>query len=203
MYPPGMPADPLLVYLATAGQWVVSADTPAGLTWTWQPAKDLEGAIVDATARTLGNTLKIDATITIPYSASSFFPSPARGNGIALALMIPVFPLATRISSRKRRRLILLAMTLFAFLLMAQSCNAYGSISGSYNFPLPENGFACEIAPENPNLAEMPGSSGQTTIEFTVEDDEGNVESCSTSATVSGIGILKRNGFYTEESLEE
>jgi hypothetical protein len=49
----------------------------------------------------------------------------------------------------------------------------------------------------------MPGSSGHVSIELTMVDDEGNVESCGTSADVTGVGILKRDGFYTQEMFDE
>ena len=117
--------------------------------------------------------------------------------------MIPFFPLVLRIDSRKRRRVTLLVMVIFAFLLMAQSCEAYGSLSGTYSFPLPVEGFVCEVSGDNPNLAEMPGSTGQAGMEITTVDDEGNSETCSFSANVSGLGILKRDGFYTEEMFDE
>lgn len=85
---------------------------------------------------------------------------------------------------------------------MAQSCDVFGSFTGHYTLPIPQEGFACEIPPENPNLAEMPGSSGQVSMQLTVVDDKGVAETCSISATVSGVGILKRDGFYTEEVLQ-
>ena len=202
-YPGGMPADPLLVYMAVGGRWVETSSSAVGREWTWQATQDLEGAIVSATANTYGSALELSVVITVPPSGSSILPSPNRGNGIVLAAMIPFFPLVLRIDSRKRRRVTLLVMVIFAFLLMAQSCEAYGSLSGTYSFPLPVEGFVCEVSGDNPNLAEMPGSTGQAGMEITTVDDEGNSETCSFSANVSGLGILKRDGFYTEEMFDE
>jgi hypothetical protein len=202
-YPPGMPADPLLVYMAVAGRWVETSSSVVGREWTWQATEDLEGAIVSATANTYGSALEISVDITVPPSGSSILPSPKRANGIVLAAMIPLIPLALNIGSRKRRRLTLLVMVIFAFLLMAQSCEAYGSLSGSYSFPLPVDGFVCEVAPDNPNLAEMPGSTGRAGMDLTIVDDKGNAETCAFSANVAGMGVLKRDGFYTEEMFDE
>jgi hypothetical protein len=39
-------------------------------------------------------------------------------------------------------------------------------------------------------------------MQLTVVDDKGVAESCTISADVTGVGILKRDGFYTEESLQ-
>jgi hypothetical protein len=200
-YPFGLAAEPLLVYLAAAGRWVIASDTPAGTTWSWQATQDLQGAIVEGTAQTAGGTLVIDTSLSVPPSGTSFAPQPSDGNGLALAVMLPILPLALSLSSRKRRRLALLGMALLALLLMAQSCEVYGSFSGHYTLPMPEEGFACEIPPDNPNLAEMPGSSGQVSMQLTVVDN-GAVESCTISADVTGVGILKRDGFYTEASLQ-
>jgi hypothetical protein len=201
-YPFGMPAEPLLVYLAAAGRWVIVSETPESTTWAWQPTMDLQGAIVEGTAQTAGGTLVIDTSLSVPPSGTSFAPLPSDGNGLALAVMLPILPLALILSSRKRRRLALLGMALLALLLMAQSCEVYGSFSGHYTLPMPEEGFACEIPPDNPNLAEMPGSGGQVSMQLTVVDDKGVAESCTISADVTGVGILKRDGFYTEESLQ-
>jgi archaellum component FlaC len=203
LYAPGWPADPLLVYLAVAGTWVEVDSSSMGREWSWQTSEDLEGAVVSATANTYGSALEIDISIDIPPSGTSLMPSPTRGHGYALAVLLPLIPLAGRLSSSKRSRIIRVVLMIVAFLLMAQSCDAYGSVSGSYSFPLPDDGFACEVPAENPNLAEMPGSSGQVSIELTIADDEGNAETCGTSANVLGIGILKRDGFYTEEMFDE
>ena len=200
---PGLPADPLLIYMAAAGIWVESASSAQGREWTWQAAVDLEGAIVSATANTYGSALDIDISVSIPASGSSLLPSPARGNGYALAVLLPLIPLTGALSGRKRSRVLRVVLVTLAFLLMAQSCDAYGSASGSYSFPLPENGFDCEIPADTPNMAEMPGSSGQASINYTIFDDEGIVESCGTTANVTGIGILKRDGFYSEEMFDE
>lgn len=200
---PGWPAEPLLVYMAVAGSWVETSSSAVGREWTWQTTEDLEGAIVSATANTYGSALEIDVSITVPPSGSSLLPSPTRGHGYALAALLPLLPLTGMLSSRKRSRVLRVVLTILAFLLMAQSCDVYGSLSGSYSFPLPEDGFACEVPADNPNLAEMPGSSGHVTIELTAVDDEGNMESCGTSADVTGIGILKRDGFYTQEMFDE
>ncbi len=199
-YPAEGPAEFLLVYVAVAGKWIPH-ETPAGTEWTWQPTTDLEGAIVQGTAKPDGKSLRIDTSITVPPSSSSLFPVP--NNGIALAAILPIFPLALLFTSRKRRSWILLVITLLAFLLMAQSCNVYGTFAGSYTFPLPDDGFPCDISPDSPNLGEMPGSSGQVTMVVTVVDDEGDSETCVASAAFTGVGVLKRDGFYTEESLEE
>jgi hypothetical protein len=86
-------------------------------------------------------------------------------------------------------------------LLTAQSCDTWGYVYGHYNFPIPEDGFPCEVPGENPNLAEMPGSTGNFELEFNIADEDNNIETCNTSATISGTGILKRDGFYTEDSL--
>jgi hypothetical protein len=200
---PGFPAEPLLVYMAVAGSWIEVGSTPQGREWNWQTTEDLEGAIVSATANTYGSALEIDVSITIPPSGSSLFPSPTRGHGYALAALLPLIPLTGLLSSRKRSRALRVILSILAFLLMAQSCEAYGSLSGNYSFPLPEDGFACEVPGDNPNLAEMPGSSGQVSVELTIADDEGNVDSCGTSANVTGVGILKRDGFYTQAMFDE
>lgn len=198
----GFPAEPLLAYLAIAGRWVMVDSTPEGNVWEWQATMPLEGAIVNGEARVIGTALDIEATVNVPRSSSSIFPSPTRGHAVALATLLPLFPLASRVSSRKRRKILLLIITASVHLLTAQSCDVWGNMYGHYNFPLPENGFSCEVPAENPNLAEMPGSTGN--FEFTLysADDEGNVEKCTTRATVSGLGILKRDGIYTEEMLE-
>jgi hypothetical protein len=39
-------------------------------------------------------------------------------------------------------------------------------------------------------------------MELAIVDDEGEQERCSSSAAVRGIGVLKRDGLYTESSLE-
>ncbi len=200
-YPLGASADPLLLYMAVAGRWVVSADTPAGLEWTWQATQSLDGAVVQGEAKIVGSELRITANITA-LPGSSIVPDSAPGNGFALMAIFPLIPLVLGTSSSRRRRLILLGLTLVAFLLMAQSCDIYGDFHGTYTFPLPEDGFACEVPAENPNLAEMPGSSGQVGINLTVVDDEGNQQSCSSSAAVHGLGVLKRDGVFTEDSLE-
>jgi hypothetical protein len=139
--------------------------------------------------------------LTVPPSGTSFAPLPSRGNGLALAVMLPLFPLAMGLSSSKRRRLALLTLSALALLLMAQSCEVYGSFSGHYTFPVPQEGFACEIPPDNPNLAEMPGSLGEVSMELTVVDDNG-ADTCTISASVTGLGILKQDGHYTQESLQ-
>ncbi len=198
----GFPAEPMLAYLAIAGRWVMVDSTPEGNVWEWQAAMPLEGATVNGEARVVGTTLDIEATVNAPRSSSSIFPSPARGHAVALAALLPFFPLATRISSRKRRRIILLIFTACVLLLTAQSCDIWGNMYGHYSFPIPENGFLCEVPAENPNLAEMPGSTGNFEFTFYSADDEGNVEKCTTSATVSGVGVLKRDGFYNEAMLE-
>jgi hypothetical protein len=200
-YPPGAAADPLLLYLAVAGRWVASADTPAGPEWTWEATQPLDGAVVQGEAKIVGTELRITANITA-LPGSSIVPDPAQGNGFALMAIFPLIPLLLGRPANRRRRLILLGLTLAAFLLMAQSCEIYGDFHGSYAFPLPEDGFACEIPAENPNLAEMPGSSGQVGMNLTIVDDEGEQQSCSSSAAVRGIGVLKRDGFYTKDSLE-
>jgi tetratricopeptide (TPR) repeat protein len=200
-YPLGAVADPLLLYLAATGRWVVSADTPAGLEWAWEATQPLDGAVVQGEAKIVGTELRITANITA-LPGSSIVPDPAHGNGFALMAIFPLIPLFLGRPSSRRRRFILLGLTLVAFLLMAQSCEIYGDFHGSYTFPLPEDGFACEIPAENPNLAEMPGSSGQVGMNLTIVDDEGEQQSCSSSAAVNGIGVLKRDGFYTQESLE-
>jgi hypothetical protein len=200
---PGFVAEPLLVYMAAAGSWIETSSSAVGREWIWQTTEDLEGAIVSATANTYGSALAIDISITIPPSGSSLIPSPTRGHGYALAVLLPLIPLTGKLSSRKRSRAIRVVFMILAFLLMAQSCDVYGSLSGSYSFPLPEDGFVCEVPADNPNLAVMPGSSGQVSVQLTIADDEGNVESCGTSANVTGVGILKRDGFYTPEMFDE
>jgi hypothetical protein len=200
-YPFGMPAEPLLLYLAAAGRWVIVSDTPEATTWAWQPTMDLEGANIEGTAQTDGSSLVIDTSLTVPPSGTTFAPLPSRGNGVALAVMLPLVPLAMGLTSRKRRRLALLTLSALALLLMAQSCEVYGSFSGHYTFPIPQEGFACEIPPGNPNLAEMPGSSGEVSMQLTVAD-ENKVDTCSISASVTGLGILKQDGFYTQDSLQ-
>ncbi|HET7009518.1 MAG TPA: hypothetical protein VFI11_01980 [Anaerolineales bacterium] len=197
VYPFGMSSEPLLAYLAVAGRWVTTSET----TWTWQATQDLNGAIVDATAQTMGDSLEIDVAVTAPPSGNSFLPVPGRGNGLALAVMLPLLPLAMKFSPKKRRRLIVAAVTLLSLLLMAQSCEVYGTFSGRYTFPLPDEGFACEVAPDNPNLAEMPGSRGLVSMELTVADEDG-ANTCSVSGTAGGLGVLKRDGVYTEDMLQ-
>lgn len=201
-YPFGMPAEPLLLYLATAGRWTIVSESEAGTTWAWQATSDTQGAVIDGTAELSGSTLGIDVTLSVPPSGSSFRPLPPNGNGLALAALVPLFPLAWKLGSRKRRRLGMLAITLLAFLLMAQSCEVYGSFTGHYTFPIPENGFACEVASDNPNLAEMPGSRGEVEMQLTVADDK-SVDTCAISASLSGLGVLKRDGFYTEAVFDE
>jgi hypothetical protein len=201
-YPFGLPVEPLLFYLAASGRWVPGPDGASGPTWTWQATRDLEGAVVDATARETGNALEIDVTMSVPPSGNSFAPSPSHGNGIALAALLPLVPLAWLLSPRRRRRWILLGIVSLSFLLMAQTCSVFGSFSGHYTFPLPEDGFACEVASDNPNLGEMPGSSGQASMQISVSDDEGAGESCTITATFGGLGVLKRDGFYTEDTFQ-
>lgn len=203
LYAPGMPADPLLVYMAVAGTWVEVDSSVVGREWSWQSSEDLQGAVVSATANTYGSALEIDISIDIPPSGSSILPSPPTGHGYALAALLPLIPLAGKLPSRKRSRTIRVVLTILAFLLMAQSCDAYGSLGGSYSFPLPDDGFPCEVDPGNPNLAEMPGSSGQVSVNITTVDDEGLAESCGTAANVTGLGVLKRDGFYTEGMFDE
>jgi hypothetical protein len=201
-YTAGYPAEPLLLWLAVGGRWVVVESTPEGNVWNWQATQNLEGARVDGTARVVGTNLDIEAIIDIPRSSSYWIePSPTRGHFIALAALIPIYPLASKISSRKRRRIILLLITAFVLLLTAQSCDAWGYVYGHYSFPIPENGFPCEVSADNPNLAEMPGSTGNFELEFNIADEDNNIETCTTRATNSGIGILKRDGFYTEDSM--
>jgi hypothetical protein len=201
-YPFGLDAEPLLVILATAGKWVVVEDTPDGIVWGYQATEDLEGAVVDATATLRGTQLDIDATITVPRSGSTLDPVPSHANGWALAALLPLFPLALVFTNKRKRRLIVLAAALTGLLLTAQDCNAYGSLSGHYTFPIPENGFACEVPADNPNLAEMPGSSGQVSIQITIESDDGSAESCNINGSVTGLGVLKREGFYTEDTFQ-
>jgi hypothetical protein len=201
-YTSGYPAEPLLMWLAVSGRWVVVDSTPEGNVWNWQATQSLEGARVEGTAREVGTALNIEASIDIPRGSSSWIaPSPTRGHAIALVALIPIYPLALKISSRKRRRIILLLITAFVLLLTAQSCDAWGYVYGHYSFPIPENGFPCEVPAENPNLAEMPGSTGNFELEFNIADEDNNIETCTTRATISGTGILKRDGFYTEDSL--
>jgi hypothetical protein len=199
----GFQAEPLLIYLAVAGQWVMVDSTPVGNVWEWQATMPLEGAIVNGEARVVGTALDIEATINVPRSSSSIFPSPTRGHALALVVLIPLFPLASKVSSRRRRRIILLIITACVLLLSAQSCDIWGNMYGHYNFPIPENGFPCDVPAENPNLAEMPGSTGNFEFTFYSADDEGNVDKCTTRATVSGLGVLKREGFYNESMLED
>jgi hypothetical protein len=201
-YPFGLAAEPLLVYLASTGRWVIVSDTEDATTWSWQATSDLQGAIVEGTAQTDGASLVIDTTLTVPPSGTSRVPLPSHANGLALAALLPMVPLAMSLSSSKRRRLALLSITFLALLLTAQSCDVYGSFTGHYTLPIPQEGFACEIPPENPNLAEMPGSSGQVSMQLAVVDDKGVAESCTISASVTGVGILKQDGFYTEQWLD-
>ncbi|MDF1500797.1 MAG: hypothetical protein P1P76_10035 [Anaerolineales bacterium] len=199
----GYPAEPMLLWLAAGGKWVVVESTPEGNVWSWQATESLEGARVDGTARVIGTNLDIEAIINIPRSSSYWIePSPTRGHAIALAALIPIYPLASRIPSRKRRRITLLLITVLVLLLTAQSCDTWGYVYGHYSFPIPENGFPCEVPAENSNLAEMPGSTGNVELEINIADKDNNIETCNASATISGTGVLKRNGFYTEESLE-
>jgi hypothetical protein len=205
VYPFGLSSEPLLAYMAVAGRWVPVSD----VSWTWQATEDLQGAIVEATALLVSDSLEISVAVTVPPSGSSFFPMPGdrashpagEGNGLALAVLAPLFPLAVRFSPRKRRRLILTTLAILAFLLMAQSCEVYGTFSGRYTFPLPQDGFACEVAPDNPNLAEMPGARGQSSFEITVADEDGP-DTCSVSGSASGLGVLKRDGIYTQDMIE-
>lgn len=199
----GVPAEPMLLYLAIGGRWVMVDSTPQGNVWEWQATMPLEGAIINGEARVVGTALDIETTVNVPRSSSSIVPSPTQGHAIALTALIPLFPLAAKITSRKRRRILLLIITACVLLLTAQSCDVWGNMYGHYSFPIPENGFPCEVPADNPNLAEMPGSTGN--FEFTLysADDEGNVQKCITRATVSGLGILKRDGYYNEDMLEE
>jgi hypothetical protein len=198
----GYPAEPLLLWLAIGGRWVVVDSGPEGNVWAWQATESLDGARVDGTARVVGTNLDIEATVNIPRSSSYWIePSPTRGHALALVLLVPIFPLASRISSRKRRRIILLMITALVLLLTAQSCDAWGYVYGHYSFPIPENGFPCEVPAENPNLAEMPGSTSNFELEFNIADEDNNIQTCTNRATFSGVGILKRDGFYTEDSL--
>ncbi|HSB91221.1 MAG TPA: hypothetical protein VLD63_14485, partial [Anaerolineales bacterium] len=199
-YPFGISTEPLLGWMATAGRWVIVSDSAEGPVWQWQATSDLQGATVNGTARISGGALEIDVDMYAPPSGSSSVPWQRNRNGLALAAVVPLIPLASVIASRKRRRLVHTALVAAAFLLMAQSCDVYGSFSGHYVFPIPENGFACEIAPDNPNLAEMPASSGQVSLEITIADDN-SVETCTSSATVGGLGVLKRDGIITEDTL--
>lgn len=202
-YPIGAPADPLLLWLAASGRWVVVADTPEGKVWEWQATQSLDGASVNGTAEMVGTALDIEASINIPRGSSSWIaPSPTRGHAVALAALIPLYPLASKLSSQKKRRFFLLVITALVLLMTAQSCETWGYVYGHYALPIPENGFACEIPAEDPNLAEMPGSTGNVELEFNIADEDNNIDTCTTNATISGIGILKRDGFYTEESLE-
>lgn len=198
----GFQAEPLLIYLAIAGQWVMVDSTPAGNVWEWQATMPLEGAIVSGEARVIGTALDIEATINVPRSSSSIFPSQAQGHAYALAALLPLFPLASKVTSRKRRKILLLIITACVLLLTAQSCDVWGNMYGHYSFPIPENGFPCEVPAENPNLAEFSGSTGNFEFTFYSADDEGNVEKCTTRATLSGLGVLKRDGYYNEAMLE-
>ena len=200
-YPFGMSVEPLLVYLAALGRWEMVSEAAVGTSWAWQATSDLQGAIVDATARTEGATLVIEATISAPPSGTSRVPLPTHGNGVALATLLPMILVARRVTVPGRRRLAMLAITILALLLMAQSCDVYGSFSGQYTLPLPPEGFACEVSPENPNLGEMPGSHGDVSMELTIEDEDG-AETCRIAASVGGVGVLKRDGIYTEAYLE-
>ncbi|MGD8632743.1 MAG: hypothetical protein PVF85_04175 [Anaerolineales bacterium] len=198
----GYPSEPMLLWLAIGGRWVVVDSNPEGNVWAWQATESLDGARVDGTARIVGTHLDIEATIDIPRSSSYWIePDQTRGHALALVLLIPIYPLASRISSKKRRRILLLVITVLVLLLTAQSCDAWGYVYGHYNFPIPENGFPCEVPAENPNLAEMPGSTSNFELEFNIADEDNNIETCTNRATLSGVGILKRDGFYTEDSL--
>jgi hypothetical protein len=118
-----------------------------------------------------------------------------------LAIALPLIPFAARISSLRKRRFALTLIALFSLLLMAQSCDFWGTVSGEYTLPIPENGFPCDIPAENSNLAEMPGSSGSVSMDLSSADDEGAVTTCTTNAQLAGLGVLKRDGFYNPENL--
>jgi hypothetical protein len=181
---------------------VVVDSNPEGNVWSWQATESLDGARVGGTAQIFGTNLDIEATVNIPRSSSYWIePAPTRGHAIALAALIPLFPIAAKISSRRRRRITLLLITVLVMLLTAQSCDAWGYVYGHYSFPIPETGFPCEVPAENPNLAEMPGSTSNFELEFNIADEDNNIETCTNRATFSGVGILKRDGFYTEDSI--
>lgn len=195
------PADPLLMILAAYGAWEVTSEGPEGPTWTWQPSEDLQGSSVTGDASIEGTNLKISTSMVIPRSTSLIPPNQPYGNPFMLAIAFPLIPFAARISSQRKRRLALTLIALLSLLLMAQSCDFWGTVSGEYTLPIPENGFPCEIPEENPNLAELPGSSGSVTMELSSADDEGAVSTCTTTAQLTGLGVLKRDGFYTPENL--
>ena len=205
-YPFGLPGEPLLMYLAAFGKWTIVEESSAATTWAWQATQPLEGFTAEGTAVDNGLTLEIEANLVVPREQSSVFPPVAHANGYALLGLLPLVPLSLRLFDGRRRRHALLVLTALAFLLTAQSCIIYGTFSGTYTFPIPDTGFACEVDPANPNLAEMPGSSGESVMQLTTDsiDEAGNVtnsEDCEGVAHMSGLGVLKQDGFYTEADL--
>lgn len=206
-YPADSEAEIMLLIMASTGIWSIVEETPVQTTWGWRATQDLEGAIMQGTAIDNGSTLDIDVSMTVPPSGASYLPPSVNGNGLALLGLLPMFPLALTIKSRRRRRWALLTIAFLSLLLTAQSCDVYGTLTGSYSFPLPPDGFPCEVPAENPNLAEMPGSSGQSAFQLTIDsyDEEGQrtaSETCEITAHMTGTGILKREGVYTQADLE-
>jgi hypothetical protein len=206
-YPFDLPAEPLLLMLASSGRWVVVDANEFETSWEWQQTEPAEGASLAGTATAAGSSLEIDVSIDFGPSNASNPLQPAHANGLAVLATLPLFPIGFLFTQGRKRRWLLLALAFFSLLLMAQSCDVYGTFNGSYSFPLPQEGFACEIAPENPNLAEMPGSTGEVVMEVTIVDidEAGNAtssETCDHSASVTGLGVLKRDGVYTQDSLE-
>ena len=205
-YPYGYPAEPLLMYLAAFGKWTIVQESPQATTWSWQATQPLEGFTAEGTAVDNGSTLEIEASLVVPREQGSTFPPVTHANGYALLGLLPLVPLSLRLTRGRRRRYALLALATLALLLTAQSCIVYGTFSGTYSFPIPETGFACEVDSDNPNLAEMPGSGGQSVMQLTVDsvDEDGNVtdsDPCEGVAHMNGLGVLKRDGFYTEADL--
>lgn len=196
-YPFDMPAEPLLLIMAAGGKWTIVEESPVATTWAWQATQPTEGAVITGKAVDNGSTLDIDVEIRSVPTSSTNPLQPANANGYALLALLPLFPLSLRLNSRRRRRWVLLAIGVLALLLTAQSCDVQGTFSGSYSFPIPEEGFPCEVDPENPNLAEMPASSGQVVIQLIVTDED-ETASCEITAHPSGLGVLKRDGFYSE-----
>ena len=206
-YPFGMPGDPLLLMMAASGKWVVAEETPVETTWEWQQVEALEGAAMAGTAVADGSTLEIDVTIDFGPSNAANPLQPASGNGWALLGLLALSPLSIRLAGGGRRRYLLMAISILALLLTAQSCDVFGTFTGDYSFPLPQEGFACEVEPDNPNLAEMPGASGQVVMAVTIVDydDSGNVtstENCDYTASFNGLGVLKRDGVFTGDDLQ-
>jgi hypothetical protein len=85
---------------------------------------------------------------------------------------------------------------------MAQSCTFWGTIRGDYTFPLSEEGFDfLDIPTQNPNLATMPGSYGHVTSDLSSVNKDGVTKNCVTNVDVTGVGVLKRDGIFTPESI--